>query len=132
LTLMDRTADAAVHLERARRCWMKLQNDERLLQPMNNLRVLYSLQGDFDQAEGVLSQGLQKATSVTNPRPEVYLLHSSGDVQRDKGEYAAALETYHRALETARMMDDAVITIHISDAIANTYRLTSARSEGGR
>jgi len=124
LGLLGRTGDVAVHLERARRCWMKLDNDERLLQTMNNLGVLYYLQGDFDQAEGVLSQGLQKAASVTNPRPEVYLLHSSGDVKRDKGEYAAALEMYHRALETARMMDDVVITIYISDAIANTYLLT--------
>ena len=74
LALMGRTGDAAVHLERARRCWTKLGNDERLLQTMNNLGVLYYLQGDFEQAESVLSQGLQKATSVTNPRPEVYLL----------------------------------------------------------
>src|SRR3972149_5809604 len=97
LGLLGRTGDVAVHLERARRCWMKLDNDERLLQTMNNLGVLYYLQGDFDQAEGVLSQGLQKAASVTNPRPEVYLLHSSGDVKRDKGEKAAAA-TLERAV----------------------------------
>ncbi len=123
VALMGRIADAAVYFERARQCWTKLHNDDRLLLTINNLGVLYYLQGDFDQAENVLNQGLEKALSLANSRPEVYLRVSLADIKRDKGEYTDALEMYRTALETARLSDEAMISIYISDAIANTYRL---------
>jgi ATP/maltotriose-dependent transcriptional regulator MalT/two-component SAPR family response regulator len=123
LALMGKIADAAVYFERARLGWTKLGNDERLLLTINNLGVLYYLQGDFAQAESVLSQGLERAHSSTNPRPEVHLRVSLADIKRDRGEYEPALEMYRDALETARMIDEAVIQIYIEDAIANTYRL---------
>jgi LuxR family maltose regulon positive regulatory protein len=123
LALQGRIADAAVYFERARQGWTKLGNDERLLLTINNLGVLYYLQGDFAQAETVLEQGLERAQRSTNPRPEVHLRVSLADIKRDRGEYEPALETYRNALETARMTDEAVIQIYIADAIANTYRL---------
>jgi len=123
LALLGKIADAAVYFERARQGWMKLGNDERLLLTINNLGVLYYLQGDFAQAESVLIQGLERAESNTNPRPEVHLKVSLADIKRDRGEYEPALEMYRNALETARMSDEAVIRIYIADAIANTYRL---------
>src|SRR3990170_3592652 len=123
LAQLGRVADAAVHFERARQCWMKVGNDERLLGTMNNLGVLYYLQGDYEQAENVLRQGLERANRLANARPEVYLRVSTADVRRDKGEHAPALEMYLSALELAQTMDEAVICVYISDAIANTYRL---------
>ncbi len=123
LALLGRIADAAVYFERARQCWTKLGNDERLLLTINNLGVLYYLQGDFAQAESVLRQGLERAERSTHQRPEVHLRVSLADIERDRGEYESALETYRDALEVARIADEAVIRIYIADAIANTYRL---------
>ena len=108
LALLGKIADAAVYFERARQRWMKLGNDERLLLTINNLGVLYYLQGDFAQAETVLGQGLERAEQNTNPRPEVHLKVSLADIKRDRGEYEPALEIYRNALETARMSDEAV------------------------
>ena len=124
LGLLGRIAEAAVHFDRARQCWTKVGNTERLLLTVNNLGVLYHLQGDYDQAEEVLREGLERASGLTNARPEVYLKVSTADLKRDTGEYAPALDLYRSALEMTRTMDEAVISIYISDAIANTYRLT--------
>jgi len=123
LALLGKIADAAVYFERARQCWLKLGNDERLLLTINNLGVLYYLQGDFAQAETVLAQGLDRAESSASTRAEVHLGVSLADVKRDRGEHERALEMYREAMELARMRDEAVIRIYIADAIANTYRL---------
>jgi two-component SAPR family response regulator/Tfp pilus assembly protein PilF len=123
LALLGKIADAAVYFERARQCWLKLGNDERLLLTINNLGVLYYLQGDFAQAETVLRQGLDRAQGSARTRPEVHLRVSLADVTRDRGEHERALEMYREAMELARMTDEAVIRIYIADAIANTYRL---------
>ena len=99
------------------------REDERLLLTVNNLGVLYYLQGDFDQAESVLNQGLEKAAPLPNSRPELYLQVSLADVKRDKGEHALALDMYRKALDLARLTDEAVISVYLADAMANTYRL---------
>ncbi len=123
LALLGRISDAAIHFERARQCWTKVGNNDRLLLTANNLGVLYYLQGDFDQADSVLSDGLDRAAGMTNSRPELYLRVSLADIKRDRGDHAPGLEEYRSALEMARKTDEAAISIYISDAIANTYRL---------
>jgi len=123
VTMLGRLADATVYFERAKQCWQKLGNDARLLLTVNNLGVLYYLQGDFDQAENVLQQGLERSQPLTNSRPEIYLRASLADVKRDRGEYDQALELNRNALELARLTDETIIRIFIADAIANTYRL---------
>jgi ATP/maltotriose-dependent transcriptional regulator MalT/DNA-binding SARP family transcriptional activator len=121
---LGRVPEAAVHFERARQCWNKLENDEQMLLTMNNLGVLYYWQGDYNQAESVLQQALERVTRLPNPWPEEYVRVSIADVKRDKGEYEQALELYAGALEIAQTMDEALICIFILDSIANTYRLT--------
>jgi ATP/maltotriose-dependent transcriptional regulator MalT/DNA-binding SARP family transcriptional activator len=120
---VGRIAEATVHFDRARQCWNKLGNDEQLLLTMTSLGVLYYWQGDFDHAESVLRQGLERASRLASSRPEVYLRASIADVQRDRGEYEAALEMYSSALELTQTMDEALIRVFILDSIANTYRL---------
>jgi LuxR family maltose regulon positive regulatory protein len=120
---LGRIADATVHFERARQCWTRLGNDERLLMTLNNLGVLYYWIGDFAQAEDILSQGLAKAPSAPNSRAGLYLRVSLADVRRDSAGYTAALEMYREAMDMARSSDEAVIRVFIADSIANTYRL---------
>jgi LuxR family transcriptional regulator, maltose regulon positive regulatory protein len=120
---MGRLADAAIYFERARQCWLKLGNDAAHLRTVNNLGVLYYLQGEFDQAETVLGEGLDRAGRITNARPEMYLRQNLADVKRDRGEYEQAVEMYFEALRLAQTMDEALISSYISDGVAKTYRL---------
>lgn len=120
---LGRIADATVHFERARQCWTRLGNDERLLLTLNNLAVLYYWLGDFQQAEEILRQGLVKAAQGPTSRAEVYLRVSLADIRRDSADYTGALDLYREAMDMARLADEAVIRVFIADSIANTYRL---------
>ncbi|TMB96243.1 MAG: tetratricopeptide repeat protein [Chloroflexi bacterium] len=84
---------------------------------------MYFLQGDYDAAENVARQGLEKARGLSNQRPEVYLLASLGDIKRNTADYNAALELYNSCLDQAWSLDDAYIRIYTADCIANTYQL---------
>ena len=120
---LGRIADATIHFERARQCWTRLGNGERLLMTLNNLGVLYYWIGDFAQAEEILTQGLAKVPAAPNSRAGLYLRVSLADVRRDSAAYTAALEMYREAMDMARSSDEAVIRVFIEDSIANTYRL---------
>ena len=123
LAQMGRLADAAIYFERARQCWLKLGNDAAHLRTVNNLGVLYYLQGEFDQAETALGEGLDRAGRLSNARPEMYLRQNLADVKRDRGEYTLAIELYFEALRLAQTMDEVLISSYISDGVAKTYRL---------
>jgi ATP/maltotriose-dependent transcriptional regulator MalT len=123
LGLAGRLAESASALERARQRWTKLGNDHRLVETLINLAQTYYLQGDYENAESVARQGLDKASRLGSARPETYLLASLGDIKRQTGEYAAALEQYNGCLEQAWTLDDAYIRIYTTDAIANTHQL---------
>jgi len=123
LAQMGRLADAAIYFERARQCWLKLGNDAAHLRTVNNLGVLYYLQGEFDQSETVLGEGLDRAGRLSNARPEMYLRQNLADLKRDKGEYELAIELYYEALRLAQTMDEVLISSYIADGVAKTYRL---------
>jgi LuxR family transcriptional regulator, maltose regulon positive regulatory protein len=123
LAQMGRLADAAIYFERARQCWLKLSNDAAHLRTVNNLGVLYYLQGEFEQAEAVLGEGLDRAGRLSNARPEMYLRQNLADLKRDKGEYTLGIELYFEALRLAQTMDEVLISSYISDGVAKTYRL---------
>ena len=131
LAQMGRLADAAIYFERARQCWLKLGNDAAHLRTVNNLGVLYYLQGEFDQAETVLGEGLDRAGRLSNARPEMYLRQNLADLKRDKGEYGLAIELYSEVLRLAQTMDEVLISSYISDGVAKTYRLMGDAANSG-
>ncbi len=124
LISLGRLGEAVGHLERARVRWLKLGNDELLPQTLTNLGMLYYLQGEFDRAEEVTRQGLEKAHRRGSTYCEAYLLTSLADIHRDRTQMAEALERYGRALDLAREQDDAYLTIYIMDALANAQRMS--------
>ena len=124
LASLGRLGEAVGHLERARVRWLKLGNDELLMQTLNNLATLYHLQGELDRAEEVDRQGLEKARQRGSTYTEVYLLDSLAAVQRDRGQLSEAIEVYRRALDLARELDDVYIGIHVMDGLANAQRLS--------
>src|SRR3990170_8001178 len=123
LAHLGRLSEAVGHLERARARWLKLGNDPDLIQTLNNLGLIYYLEGDYERADQVWSSAMDKAKLEASPRYETYLLVGLGDIRRDKGQYSDALTMYESALEQGSGLDEAYIHIYIMDAIANTYRL---------
>jgi len=124
LVSLGRLGEAIGHMERARVRWLKLGNDEMLVQTLNNLAMLYYYQGELERAEEVNRQGLEKARQMDSTYAEAYLLDSLAGLQQDRGQLTEAIEQYRRALGLARELDDAYISIHIMDGLANAQRLS--------
>ena len=124
LVSLGRLSEAIGHMERARVRWLKLGNDEMLVQTLNNLAMLYYYQGELERAEEVNRQGLEKARQMDSTYAEAYLLDSLAGLQQDRGQLTEAIEQYRRALGLARELDDAYISIHIMDGLANAQRLS--------
>ncbi len=130
LMALGRLAEAAVYLERARQRWLKLDNGPCLLQAMNNLGLTYYLEGDYDRAERVWREAMEKTHLEASRKHEAYLLVGLGDIRRDKGDYDVALELYQSALQVGLSLDEAYIRMYIMDAIGNTYRLMGDIASG--
>jgi LuxR family maltose regulon positive regulatory protein len=128
LMALGRLPEAAAYLERARQRWTKMGNEERLVQTLNNLGMLYYFLGDYDQAEGVFRSALERLAVKDNLTAEVFYLevylHAAlGDIHKDRGDYKGALDLYKAALERGGGLEEAYIRIYILDAMANAYRL---------
>lgn len=125
LASLGRLEEAVGHFERARVRWLKLGNDELLIQTLTNLGMLYHHQGELDRAEKVNRQALEKARQRGSVYAEAHLLDSLAGVQRDRGQPAEAIQRYRRALDLARELDDAYLSIEIMDGLANAQRMSS-------
>jgi two-component SAPR family response regulator len=123
LVSMGRLSEAVGHLDRARVRWVKLGNDEFLVQTLINLGVLYYYQGEFERSEEVIGQGLAKARERGSAYSEAYLLASLADIQRDSGRLPEAMENYRRSLDLARESDDSHLAVYAVDGLANAQRL---------
>jgi len=136
LGMIGRLPEAAGFLERARQLWIKLGNDHMLVQTLINLGMVYYTQGDFERAREIYTQGLERAREIKSLNWEVYLSNNLAEIQRDVGEYQAALEAFNEVLDDAWSIGDAYICVYIMDAIANTHRLmgdlVQAESWAGR
>ncbi|MBI2913394.1 MAG: tetratricopeptide repeat protein [Chloroflexi bacterium] len=130
LMALGQLSEAAVHLEKARQRWLRLGNGPRLLQTLNNLAFTYYLGGDYDRADQVWREALQKTYLEASRKHEAYVLLGLGDVRRDKGQYTEALEFYQPGLEVASRLDESYVRIYIMDGIANTYRLMGDIANG--
>src|SRR5207247_9924544 len=106
-------------------------SDAAHLRTGKSLGGLYYLEGDFDQAETVVVEGLDRAGRLSNARPERYLRQNLADVKRDRGEYSLAIELYSEVLRLAQTMDEVLISSYISDGVAKTYRLMGDAANSG-
>jgi len=123
LLFLGKLPSAQPYLERARPRWLKLGNDQRLLQTLNNLGLSFYLQGDYDSADRVWGEAMDKARAAGDVYSQVYLLACLADIRKDKGAYQEAIDLYRAALETGGDLDEAYIRIYVIDALANSYRL---------
>ncbi|HEY7270662.1 MAG TPA: tetratricopeptide repeat protein [Dehalococcoidia bacterium] len=114
---------AQVYLERARRGWAELGNDYRLVLTLNNLGVMYSLQGEYDSSAEILREAIERSQRSANARIEAFATLSLADVDRDTGHYEAAIELYNAGLEKARHLGETYFVDYAVDALGMTYML---------
>ena len=114
---------AQVYLERARRGWADLGNEYRLVLTLNNLGVMYSLQGEYDLSAEILGEAIERSHRSANARIEAFATLSLADVKRDTGYYDAAIQLYNDGLEKARHLGETYFVDYAVDAMGMTYML---------
>ena len=116
---LGRPGEAIGLFERARQRWLKLGNDEMLVQTLTNLGMLYHHQGELDRAEEVTRQALETAQQRGSVYAQAYAYDSLGSIQRARGNATVAMEHYDHALGLARELDDSYLTITVMNALAS-------------
>lgn len=85
---------------------------------LNNLGVLYHLQGEYVRANSVLEEGLQAAWQSGYTRMETTILASIGDLYADLDAPNAAAAAYDEARSTARRIDGHSLLLYLDIATA--------------
>jgi ATP/maltotriose-dependent transcriptional regulator MalT/DNA-binding SARP family transcriptional activator len=114
---------AQMYLEKARQGWANLGNDYRLVRTLNNLGMMYSLQGEYEDSALILAEAIERSRATNNARIEAIATLSLADVRRDTGQYAQAIELYNDGLEKARRLGEAYFIDYAVDALGMTYML---------
>jgi LuxR family maltose regulon positive regulatory protein len=123
LGLLGQLSAAVVHAEKARREWRQLGNHKELATVLNNLGMLYYLQGEADKALALFHDAVDKGRHSGNGRAEAYALASIADIERDRGAYGMAIERYNLALDLAGDLGDTTLCTQVLTSLADTHRL---------
>ena len=123
LGVLGQLSSAGVHLEKARRAWQRLGNHKELATALNNLGMLYYVQGDVDNGMALFRDAVDKARRSGNARAEAYALASIADIERDSGAYDRAIERYNLALDLAGDLGDTTLCTQVLTSLGDTYRL---------
>ena len=120
---LGQLSTAGVHLEKARRAWHRLGNHKELATVLNNLGMLYYVQGEAGKALALFHDAVDKARRSGNGRAEAYAVASIGDIERDRGVYEVAIERYNLALDLAGDLGDTTLCTQVLTSLGDTYRL---------
>jgi ATP/maltotriose-dependent transcriptional regulator MalT/DNA-binding SARP family transcriptional activator len=123
LAKLGQLSGAGVHLEKARRAWQGLDNHKELATVLNNLGMVYYLQGEAEKAMALLDDAVEKARRSGNARAEAYALASIADIERDRGAYDMAIERNNLALDLAGDLGDTTLCTQVLTSLADTHRL---------
>lgn len=114
------------HYETARRqynqaleYWREENNTIWQANLLNNLGVLYHLQGEYVRANSLLEDGLQCAWQSGYTRMEATILASIGDLYTDLDAFDAASAAYDEARSTARRIDDQSLLLYLDIAASS-------------
>lgn len=123
LGVLGQPSGAGVHLEKARRTWQRLGNHKELATVLNNLGMLYYVQGEDERALALFHDAVHKARQSGNTRAEAYALASIADIERDRGFYDVAIERYNLALDLAGDLGDTTLCTQVLTSLGDTHRL---------
>jgi LuxR family maltose regulon positive regulatory protein len=120
---LGQLSGAGVHLEKARWKWQQLGNHKELATVLNNLGMLYYVQGEPEKALVLFHDAVDKARRSGNARAEAYALASTADIERDRGVYDLAIERYNQALDLAGDIGDITLCTQVLTSLGDTHRL---------
>jgi LuxR family maltose regulon positive regulatory protein len=120
---LGQLSGAGVHLEKARRGWQRLGNHKELATVLNNLGMLYYVQGEAEKALALFHDAVDKARRSGHARAEAYALASIADIERDRGAYDMAVERYNQALDLGGDLGDTTLCTQALTSLSDTYRL---------
>jgi len=121
---LGQPSSAVVHLEKARRAWQQLGNDKELATVLNNLGMLYCLQGEAEKALALFHDAVHKARGSGNARAEAYALASIADIERDDGAYDTAIERYNQVIDLAGDLGDTTLCTQALTSLGDAHRLS--------
>ncbi|MBI1885212.1 MAG: tetratricopeptide repeat protein [Chloroflexi bacterium] len=121
-------AKAAGYLERAVARWKKLGNEARLLQTLNNLGLLYYMQGLWPEAEAMFREAAERAASTGARYVHAYATASLADVERDRGNLDEAVRLYQQSLDLAHELDERFLRVYDLSALADAFRMKGERA----
>jgi two-component SAPR family response regulator len=116
------------HFRQALAYWRKTHNTVGLATTLNSIGVGYHQAGNYAQAIGALEEARVLARQIGHRRNEAYALASLGDVYRDQGEHACALEVYRQVLDIAEQLDGFILTYALNALGEIHYLLDDANS----
>ena len=108
------------HYQQALKVWRRTDNAVGMAVTLNNIGVGYHRAGNHPGAIATLGEARAMARQIGSRRSEAYALCSLGDVYRDQGEIARALELYHQSFELCRGVDGFLST-YVLTVLGETY-----------
>ncbi|HEU4759719.1 MAG TPA: BTAD domain-containing putative transcriptional regulator [Dehalococcoidia bacterium] len=118
---LGRLSEAVPHLEKARRQWDRVGNSKELSWALNNLAMVYLLMGYTERGRELFSDALREARAGGLQRAEAYALVSLADLDRQGGEFRAALDRYEEAIALAAGLEEMALATHANSGLSYTY-----------
>jgi DNA-binding SARP family transcriptional activator len=109
--------------------WRKTGNVVQQANLLNNLGVLYHLNGNYEQARLLLEEALDCARRSGYVRMEAFTLSSIGDLYADLNAPEAALDAYRQAHEASRRIDERFLLLYLDLGEAALSRSTGDLSQ---
>jgi LuxR family transcriptional regulator, maltose regulon positive regulatory protein len=117
--------EAMTHFNQALNYWREVQNMVGQVYLMNNLAILHHLQGEYERAAALFSDGLAIAKYHGMSRMEAYILCGMGDLYADLDAAEAALDVYERTRVFAEQNEDIFLQTYL-----NLMETAQARDSG--
>lgn len=111
--------------------WRRTRNLVGEAMTLNSIGVGQHQAGDLERARTTLEQACALAHHSGNRRNEAFALTSLGDVYRDQGELARALEAYQAARSIAEQVDGFVL-VYALVALGEAHHLSGNAQEAER
>ena len=123
--------NAEKHYGQALAFWRRTHNVVGLAMTLNSIGVGHHVAGEYGRAIEALEESRTLAHQTGNRRSEAFSLTSLGDVYRDQGAYARALDVYRQASEIGQQVDG-FIRVYALIAVGEACRLSDDLDSAGR
>jgi len=121
LERMGQLDEALAQLEKSAAVLQRARNPGELANTLNSMGVIYYYRGEYDRARATLQQALQAAHDAGSGRWTAYILTGLGDIERDSGNSAEALDHYQKAFALLDQKQEGFLAMYIRAAQAELH-----------